>query len=76
MVVSALGEPAEIWMNDSPAKHHWLELKLVGAASNRDGIGATIKVTSKHLSQYNHVTTAPGNLDGVGNSWRCRFDSF
>ncbi len=60
VVVTALGEPAEIWMNDSPAKHHWLDLKLVGTASNRDGIGAAIKVTSKHQVQYNHVTTAAG----------------
>ncbi len=60
VVVTALSAPAEIWMNDSPAKDHWLELKLVGAASNHDGIGATIKVTSKHLVQYNHVTTAVG----------------
>jgi hypothetical protein len=60
VVVSALSEPAEIWINDSPAKYHWLELKLVGAASNRDGIGAAIKVTSKSLAQYNHATTAVG----------------
>jgi hypothetical protein len=60
VVVTALSGPAEIWMNDGPAKHHWLELKLVGRTSNRDGIGAAIKVTSKHLVQYNHVTTAAG----------------
>ncbi len=60
VVVTALSRPAEIWMNDSPVKHHWLELKLVGAASNRDGIGAAIKVTSKGLVQYNHATTAAG----------------
>ncbi|MDP2997162.1 MAG: ASPIC/UnbV domain-containing protein [Bryobacterales bacterium] len=60
VVVSALAEPAEIWLNDSPVKHHWLELKLVGTTSNRDGIGAAIKVTSKHQVQYNHMTTAAG----------------
>ena len=60
VVVTALGAPAEVWMNDSPAKHNWLELKLVGTVSNRDGIGATIKLTSKRLAQYNHVTTAAG----------------
>ncbi|MBZ5618793.1 MAG: CRTAC1 family protein [Acidobacteriia bacterium] len=60
VVVTALSGPAEIWMNDSPAKNHWLELKLVGTTSNRDGIGAAIKLTSKHLVQYNHVTTAAG----------------
>jgi hypothetical protein len=60
VVVTALAGPAEIWRNDSAGKLHWLELKLVGAASNRDGIGAAIKVASKHLVQYNHVTTAAG----------------
>jgi hypothetical protein len=60
VVVSALAEPAEIWRNDSPGEHHWLELKLMGTTSNRDGIGAAIKVTSKHQVQYNHVTTAAG----------------
>ncbi len=60
VVVTALAAPAEIWRNDSPGKPHWLELKLVGSASNRDGIGAAIKVVSKHLTQYNHVTTAAG----------------
>jgi hypothetical protein len=60
VVVTALGQPAEIWINDSPSKHHWLELKLVGTVSNRDAIGATIKLTSKRLVQYNHVTTAAG----------------
>jgi hypothetical protein len=60
VVVTALGAPAEVWMNHSPGKQHWLELKLLGAASNRDGIGATIKVASKHLIQYNHMTTAAG----------------
>ena len=60
VVVSALGEPAEIWHNDSPGSNHWLELKLVGTVSNRDGIGAAIKVTSQHLVQYNHETTAVG----------------
>ena len=60
VLVTALGAPAEVWMNDSPSKHHWLELKLVGTVSNRDAIGATIKLTSKRLVQYNHVSTAAG----------------
>jgi hypothetical protein len=60
VVVTALSGPAEIWVNDGPTTRHWLELKLVGTTSNRDGIGAAIKVTSKHLVQYNHVTTAAG----------------
>jgi hypothetical protein len=60
VVVSALGAPAEIWMNRSPAGAHWLELALEGAKSNRDAIGARIKVTTKSMTQYNHVTHAAG----------------
>jgi hypothetical protein len=60
VVVSAIGAPAEIWMNTSPQKNHWLELSLEGVKSNRDGIGARIKVVTKAGAQYNHVTTASG----------------
>jgi len=60
IVVSALAAPAEIWLNRSPGANHWLELRLEGTRSNRDAIGARIKVVSKSLTQYNHVTTAVG----------------
>ena len=60
MVVSALSAPAEIWMNQSPGNHHWLEFKLQGTKSNRDGIGARIKVVTESGAQYNHMTTSCG----------------
>jgi hypothetical protein len=56
IVVSALGEPAELWQNISPEDNHWLILKLVGTRSNRDGIGAVVRLGN----QWNHVTTAVG----------------
>ncbi|MFY9728013.1 MAG: CRTAC1 family protein [Bryobacteraceae bacterium] len=60
IVVSALGAPAEIWMNQSPGSNHWLELRLEGTKSNRDAIGARIKIVTKSGAQYNHVTTSVG----------------
>jgi enediyne biosynthesis protein E4 len=60
VAVAALAAPAELWINDSPGGNHWLDLKLVGTASNRDGIGAAIKLTSRHGVQFSHVTTAAG----------------
>ena len=60
IVVSALSAPAEIWMNQSPGANHWLEFKLEGTKSNRDAIGARIKIITKSGAQYNHVTTAVG----------------
>jgi enediyne biosynthesis protein E4 len=60
VVVSALSAPAEIWINRSPNQNHWLEFKLRGTRSNRDGIGARIKLVTKSGAQYNHMTTASG----------------
>ena len=66
VVVTAIGGPAEIWMNESPAGAHWLELALEGTKSNRDAIGARIKVTTKSMTQYNHVTHATGYASSSG----------
>ena len=63
VVVSALGEPAELWHNESPAGH-WLALRLVGTKSNRDGIGAVVKLSAsgdpRWREQWNHATTSYG----------------
>lgn len=55
-VVSSLGEPAELWENISPEPNHWLIIRLHGGKSNRDGIGARIRIGD----QYNEMTTALG----------------
>ncbi len=60
VVVNALNAPAEIWMNQSPGEQHWIEFKLQGVKSNRDGIGARIKIVTKSGPQYNHVTHSCG----------------
>ena len=55
-VVSSLGAPAELWQNVSPEPRHWLVLRLRGTKSNRDGIGAKIRIAD----QYAEMTTASG----------------
>jgi enediyne biosynthesis protein E4 len=60
VVVTALGRPAEIWMNRSENPGHWLDLQLLGTKSNRDGVGARIKLVSARGTQYNHMTTSGG----------------
>src|ERR1700722_1990033 len=60
VVVTALSAPAEIWMNDSPDSNHWLEIALEGTKSNRDGIGARIRVSAGGFVQFNHMSTAAG----------------
>jgi hypothetical protein len=60
VVVTALGRDAEIWMNRSEKSGHWLDIALRGSKSNRDGIGARIKLVTKSGTQYNHMTTSVG----------------
>jgi len=61
IVVSSIGERPEILLNRSSRANHWLLVQTKGKSSNRDGIGATIKVTSQDgIVQYNHVVTSVG----------------
>ena len=60
VVTTALLAPAEIWMNRSQGSRHWLDVALKGKKSNRDGIGAVVKVVTKSGTQYNHMTTSVG----------------
>ena len=60
VVTTALGAAAEVWLNDGSGSAHWLELKLEGTVSNRDGIGARIKLTAGGSVQYSHVSFAAG----------------
>src|SRR5262249_49776346 len=49
-----------IWINDSPGRSHWLEIRLEGARSNRDGIGARIRVAANGRAQYDQLVFASG----------------
>jgi hypothetical protein len=59
-VVTALGKQAEIWMNRTQGAGHWLDIQLEGSKSNRDGIGAVVKIVTQAGPQYNHMTTSVG----------------
>jgi hypothetical protein len=44
VVLTQISGPPLLLRNDQPRGHHWLRLKLTGTKSNRDAIGAWIKV--------------------------------
>jgi hypothetical protein len=60
VVVTALNSPVKLFRNTSlPA--HWIALRLVGTRSNRDGLGAKVRLTMPTgRAQYNHATTSVG----------------
>ena len=61
-VVTTNGGPAHVLHNETATTNHWLLLNLVGHKSNRDGIGAEIKLTTSHGSQWATVSTAGSYL--------------
>jgi len=61
LVVTGLGEKPRILKNNGLSGNHWLLFDLRGHASNRDAIGAKLKVTTgSGRTLYNHVTTSVG----------------
>jgi enediyne biosynthesis protein E4 len=61
-VVSTNGGQAYVLHNETATANHWLTLRLIGHKSNRDGIGAVVKLTSGHGAQWATVTTSSGYL--------------
>jgi enediyne biosynthesis protein E4 len=61
LVVTSLGQKPRILMNNALAGNHWIMFDLRGHKSNRNGMGATVKVTTgSGRTLYNHVTASVG----------------
>ena len=61
-VVTTNDGPAYVLHNETPTKNHWLTLNLVGHKSNRDAIGAEVKLTTSKGLQLATVSTAGSYL--------------
>lgn len=61
-VVATNGGPLHIIHNETPTSNHWLTFKLVGHKSNRDGIGAEVKLVTAQGPQWVTATTASSYL--------------
>ena len=61
-VVSSNGGPAHVLLNLTETANHWLTLRLIGHKSNRDAIGAQVKIVTALGSQWGTVTTSSGYL--------------
>ncbi len=61
IVVTSLNERPRILLNQTANGNHWLLLNLVGHKSNRDALGATVKLTTASgRVLYNHVSISIG----------------
>lgn len=65
VVVASLGEAAEVWENVSLPRRSWLNVRLEGAASNRDGLGAEVAAEGQTNVMTSAVGYASSSHDGV-----------
>jgi enediyne biosynthesis protein E4 len=61
-VVTTNDGPAYVLRNETETRNHWITLKLVGHKSNRDAIGAEVKIVTSQGAQYATVSTAGSYL--------------
>jgi hypothetical protein len=60
VVVTRLNDVPLLLRNTTKTESHWLRLRLRGRRSNRDGIGARVRVDMGAGWQWNRVTTSVG----------------
>lgn len=61
-VLTQVGGPPLLLRNDQHLGHHWVRLKLVGVKSNRDAIGAWIKLRVDGKTLWRQVMPTRGYL--------------
>jgi enediyne biosynthesis protein E4 len=71
IVYSNLGAAPTFLENVTPSSHHWVTIQTVGTRSNRDGIGARLKLKAGDLIQY--ATGRSGESYLSGNDPRAHF---
>ena len=52
IVTNNRGDFPSLLRNDGGNANHWLSVQLIGTKSNRDGIGASLKLTSAGFAQF------------------------
>jgi hypothetical protein len=56
-VVTSNDGPAWVLLNQTDTPNHWITLRLVGTKSNRDAIGAQVRIATSAGNQFATVTT-------------------
>ncbi len=62
LVIVNSGEKLRLLRNDSRNRHNWLHIRTIGVKSNRDGIGARVKVITGDIHQIREVAAGSSYL--------------
>ncbi len=65
VIITQVGAAPRLLRNDQASHHHWLRLRLVGKAPNRDAIGARLTLTAGGRTQYRDVMPTRSYLSQV-----------
>jgi hypothetical protein len=65
VILNSRREPT-ILRNDSPSKGHWLQVRLRGVKTNRNGVGAHVKVVAGDLTLLDEVHSGRGYQSHYG----------
>jgi hypothetical protein len=55
ILVTNNGGAPQLLRNDGGNRSHWIQLRLIGVRSNRDGIGARVKITAGGITQVDEA---------------------
>jgi hypothetical protein len=58
--------PPTVLRNESPGGNHWLQVRLRGVKTNRDGVGARVRVVAGDLVQIDEVHSGRGYQSHFG----------
>ncbi|MBT5714397.1 CRTAC1 family protein, partial [Candidatus Poribacteria bacterium] len=58
ILIANCGQAPDLLRNDTPGGNHWLTIETVGTTSNRDGIGARVRVLANGVWQTREVRSA------------------
>jgi hypothetical protein len=65
VILNSRREPT-ILRNDSANENHWIQIRLQGVKTNRDGVGARVKVVAGDLTQIDEVHSGRGYQSHYG----------
>jgi enediyne biosynthesis protein E4 len=61
IVINCIDQPAVVLRNTAASRQHWLTVNTIGKSSNRDGIGAKLRLVSGSGSDQHAIVSAAGS---------------
>jgi len=64
LLITNIDQPVSFLLNQTTDSHHWLDIKLQGSSSNRDGVGARVRVSAGGAVAYQDLIGGGSYMSG------------